>query len=201
MYVFDPTGFSEWPDPVGWDPVAGCEDPQVAIYRARALNAAARQLAGHPARRLLPVVQRGDPPLLPARRGGLRTRHRHGARSGSTGRRATTRSGVCARAPSRRSGPTTSRRSPACTTRPSPTCSAVRDAPTTAWRIRECCAPANPARGPRFNADRIIDRAGGALHRRHIGRAGEHGADHHRAHRDDRRCGQAAGGAIGDADG
>ena len=40
VYVFDPTGFSEWPNPVGWDPVAGCEDPQVAIYRARALNAA-----------------------------------------------------------------------------------------------------------------------------------------------------------------
>ena len=46
MYVFDPTGFSEWPDPVGWDPVAGCEDPQVAIYRARALNAAAGSSQG-----------------------------------------------------------------------------------------------------------------------------------------------------------
>ena len=46
VYVFDPTGFSEWPDPVGWDPVAGCEDPQVAIYRARALNAAAGSSRG-----------------------------------------------------------------------------------------------------------------------------------------------------------
>ena len=46
VYVFDPTGFSEWPDPVGWDPVAGCEDPQVAIYRARALNAAAGSSQG-----------------------------------------------------------------------------------------------------------------------------------------------------------
>jgi type IV secretion system protein VirD4 len=46
VYVFDPTGFSEWPNPVGWDPVAGCEDPQVAIYRARALNAAAGSSQG-----------------------------------------------------------------------------------------------------------------------------------------------------------
>ena len=46
VYVFDPTGFSEWPEPVGWDPVAGCEDPQVAIYRARALNAAAGSSQG-----------------------------------------------------------------------------------------------------------------------------------------------------------
>src|SRR5580704_15766159 len=46
VYVFDPTGFSEWADPVGWDPVAGCEDPQVAIYRARALNAAAGSSRG-----------------------------------------------------------------------------------------------------------------------------------------------------------
>jgi type IV secretion system protein VirD4 len=46
VYVYDPTGFSEWLDPVGWDPVAGCEDPQVAIYRARALNAAAGSSRG-----------------------------------------------------------------------------------------------------------------------------------------------------------
>jgi type IV secretion system protein VirD4 len=46
VYVFDPTGFSEWAEPVGWDPVAGCEDPQVAIYRARALNAAAGSSQG-----------------------------------------------------------------------------------------------------------------------------------------------------------
>ena len=46
VYVFDPTGFSEWAEPVGWDPVAGCEDPQVAIYRARALNAAAGSSRG-----------------------------------------------------------------------------------------------------------------------------------------------------------
>jgi type IV secretory pathway TraG/TraD family ATPase VirD4 len=46
VYVFDPTGYSEWPDPVCWDAVAGCEDPHVAIYRARALNAAAGSSRG-----------------------------------------------------------------------------------------------------------------------------------------------------------
>jgi type IV secretion system protein VirD4 len=46
VYVFDPTGFSEWPDPVGWDPVAGCEDPQVAIYRAKAFTAASGSARG-----------------------------------------------------------------------------------------------------------------------------------------------------------
>jgi len=46
VYVFDPTSFSEWPDPVGWNPVAGCEDPQVAIYRARALTAASGSARG-----------------------------------------------------------------------------------------------------------------------------------------------------------
>ena len=68
--------------------------------------------------------------------------------SGSTGRRATTRSGVCATAPQPRSGPTTSRPSPACTTRRSATCSAVRGAPTTAWRIRASCARATLAWRP-----------------------------------------------------
>jgi hypothetical protein len=37
---------------VGWDPVAGCEDPQVAIYRVRALNAAAGNSRG---------IERADP--------------------------------------------------------------------------------------------------------------------------------------------
>ena len=46
VYVFDPTDFSEWADPVGWDPVAGCTDPQVAIYRARALTAASGSARG-----------------------------------------------------------------------------------------------------------------------------------------------------------
>jgi type IV secretory pathway TraG/TraD family ATPase VirD4 len=46
VYVFDPSGFSEWAEPVGWDPVAGCEDPQVAIYRARALNGASGSSQG-----------------------------------------------------------------------------------------------------------------------------------------------------------
>ncbi len=46
VYVFDPTNFSEWADPVGWDPIAGCEDPQVAIYRARALTAASGSARG-----------------------------------------------------------------------------------------------------------------------------------------------------------
>ena len=46
VYVFDPTGLSEWSDPVGWDPVAGCEQPQVAIYRARALTAASGSARG-----------------------------------------------------------------------------------------------------------------------------------------------------------
>ena len=46
VYVFDPTGFSEWANPVGWDPVAGCEDPQVAIYRARALTTASGSARG-----------------------------------------------------------------------------------------------------------------------------------------------------------
>ena len=46
VYVFDPTSLSEWATPVGWDPVAGCQDPQVAIYRARALTAASGSARG-----------------------------------------------------------------------------------------------------------------------------------------------------------
>ena len=46
VYVFDPTGFSEWPDSISWDVVSGCQDPQVAIYRARALNAASGSSRG-----------------------------------------------------------------------------------------------------------------------------------------------------------
>ena len=46
VYVFDPTGLSEWANPVGWDPVEGCQDPHVAIYRARALTAASGSARG-----------------------------------------------------------------------------------------------------------------------------------------------------------
>src|ERR1700726_1133230 len=46
VYVFDPTAFSEWATPVGWDPVVGCDDPQVAIYRAKALTAASGSARG-----------------------------------------------------------------------------------------------------------------------------------------------------------
>ena len=46
VYVFDLTRFSEWPDSMRWNLVSGCEDPQVAIYRARALNAASGSSRG-----------------------------------------------------------------------------------------------------------------------------------------------------------
>ena len=39
--VFDPQDVAGWAEPVRWDPVAGCQDPDVAIARGRAWAAAA----------------------------------------------------------------------------------------------------------------------------------------------------------------
>lgn len=37
VLVFDPEGLSQWPNPMTWDIVAGCEDPVEATERARAM--------------------------------------------------------------------------------------------------------------------------------------------------------------------
>ena len=36
VYVFDPTGLTNWPEQLRWSPVNGCEDPTIAVARANA---------------------------------------------------------------------------------------------------------------------------------------------------------------------
>jgi type IV secretory pathway TraG/TraD family ATPase VirD4 len=46
VYVFDPLCISEWPSRMRWSPVARCSDPEVAIYRAKALTVASGVTGG-----------------------------------------------------------------------------------------------------------------------------------------------------------
>ncbi len=46
VHVFDPLGISEWTSPMRWSPVDRCTDPQVAIYRSKALTIASGVTGG-----------------------------------------------------------------------------------------------------------------------------------------------------------
>ena len=185
VYVFDPTGFSEWPDPVGWDPVAGCEDPQVAIYRARALNAAAGSSQG---------IQHAD--YFQSYNEAIHRCYLHAA--AVSGRDIATVRQWVNRAESHdairclRESPAAPEWADDLEAITGMHDQAVSNVFSGARRAYDCLADprvlraCQPGAGAGFIADRIITRASGALHRRHVGRAGEHGADHHRAHRDHR---------------